>query len=56
MKTTKTPKCSICRKVPSVDCDWKQGRCPHTPSMFDQIISNQHKTRFYNLLKFFTKK
>ena len=48
----KQPKCSICRKVPTPDCDYKQGRCPHVPSMIDQI-SGPIKTRFLNLLNFF---
>jgi hypothetical protein len=47
------PKCSICRKIPKPDCDYKQGRCPHRPSMFEQIINNPYKSRFFNLLNFF---
>lgn len=31
----KQPKCSICRKIPSPDCDYRQGRCPHRPSMLN---------------------
>lgn len=49
----KNPRCSICRKIPKPDCDYRQGRCPHRPSMFDQLISNKSKTRFLNLFKFF---
>jgi hypothetical protein len=48
-----SPKCSICRKIPQPDCDYKQGRCPHRPSIFEQIISNPYKSRFFNLLNFF---
>lgn len=48
----KEPKCSICRRVPKPDCDYHQGRCPHRPSMLDQI-STPIKTRFFNLLNFF---
>ncbi len=48
-----SPKCSICRKIPRPDCDYKQGRCPHRPSMFEQIINNPYKSRFFNLLNFF---
>ena len=52
-KSTKPPKCSICRQVITNTCDWHQGRCPHIPSMIDQILDNPYKSRFYNLIKFF---
>lgn len=52
-RITKPPKCSICRQVITNTCDWHQGRCPHTPSMIDQILDNPYKSRFYNLIKFF---
>jgi len=52
MATKKQPKCSICRKVPTPDCDYQQGRCPHRLSMLDQL-SAPVRTRFQNLLKFF---
>jgi hypothetical protein len=48
--------CNICGQVPSPGCDWRQGRCPHVPSLLDLIMSNPHKTRFYNLIKFITGK
>jgi hypothetical protein len=53
--STKPPKCAICYKVIAdvKSCDWNQGRCPHAPSMIDQIISSPYKARFYNLIKFF---
>jgi hypothetical protein len=51
--SSKPPRCSICRKTISMTCDWQQGRCPHVPSMLDNILSNPHKSRFYNLIKFF---
>jgi hypothetical protein len=51
--TSKPPKCSICRQVISDTCIWSQGRCPHTTSMAEQIISSPYKARFYNLIKFF---
>ena len=47
-------KCKTCGQIPSVACDWRQGRCPHLPSLLDQIMSSNYKTRFYNLLKFIT--
>jgi len=52
-KVTKPPKCSICRQVITDTCTWRQGRCPHTPSMSEQIMSDPYKARFYNLIKFF---
>ena len=52
-KISKTPKCSICRQIITDTCTWRQGRCPHVPSMASQIINNPYKARFYNLIKFF---
>jgi len=52
-RVKKQPKCSVCRRIPKPDCDWKQGRCPHRPSMLDTILSDPYKSRFYNLLNFF---
>jgi hypothetical protein len=49
-------RCSVCKQVPRATCDWNQGRCPHLPSLLDQIIAVPYKTRFYNLLKFITRK
>jgi len=49
-------KCKACGQIPSPGCDWRQGRCPHVPSLLDLIQSSTHKTRFYNLLKFITGK
>jgi hypothetical protein len=42
-------KCELCRRIPSITCDWKQGRCPHVPSVFDLIMADTYKTRFYLL-------
>lgn len=53
-RVKKPARCSICNQVPQAHCDWNQGRCPHLPSLFDRIMSNPYKTRFYNLLKFLT--
>jgi hypothetical protein len=55
-KAVKLARCSICYRIPTPDCDWRQGRCPHVPSMLDRIMSSTYKTRFYNLLKFITRK
>jgi len=56
--SSKPPRCSICRKpiADAQSCDWNQGRCPHTPSMIDQIMADPYRSRFYNLIKFFTRK
>ena len=51
--SSKPPRCSICRKVITDDCDWQQGRCPHQPSMAKLIVNDNYKARFYNLLNFF---
>jgi hypothetical protein len=37
-------KCDTCGEQIKVDCDWRQGRCPHTPA----ILSNHH-FRYLNL-------
>jgi hypothetical protein len=59
MATTQTqvgkqPRCSVCNETPAPDCTWRQGRCPHRPSVLDTILVDPYKSRFYNLLKFFT--
>jgi hypothetical protein len=55
-KITKPPKCSLCRQVITDTCTWRQGRCPHVPSMLDNILSDTYRSRFYNLLKLFQRK
>ena len=50
---TQKIKCKTCGREYSHMCDYMQGRCPHHPSMLDEILSNPYKSRFYNLLKFF---
>lgn len=52
-KITKPPKCSICRKAITDTCNWNQGRCPHVPSLAQQIIASPYKARFFNLIKLF---
>lgn len=52
----KPPRCSLCKHPYTPMCDYMQGRCPHHPSLVDKILSNPHKSRFYNLVKFFTRK
>jgi len=52
-------KCETCGDEIHQDCDYRQGRCPHRKPMLTEIMCDQYKTRFYNLLqsikKFFTK-
>ena len=45
-KALKLAKCSICYQIPSVDCNWHQGRCPHREPMISQSVIR-------NFLKFF---
>ena len=47
VKAVKLAKCSICYKVPSPDCDWRQGRCPHR----DPVISSSVIRNFFNFFK-----
>ena len=49
----KPPRCSVCKHVYTPMCDYMQGRCPHHPSMLNNILSNPYKSRFYNLINFF---
>jgi hypothetical protein len=42
-KEVKLAKCSICYKVPTPDCDWHQGRCPH-------LVAGIFYSRFYTLI------
>ncbi len=44
-------KCDHCGEKIRPNCDWRQGRCPHIPSMIDQILSDPYKSRYYNLLQ-----
>jgi hypothetical protein len=44
-------KCNHCGEEIKANCDWRQGRCPHVPSIVDQIKKSAYYTRFYNLLK-----
>jgi len=44
-------KCKHCGEQVKDNCDWRQGRCPHRSPMFNEIVLNKFKMRFYNLLK-----
>jgi hypothetical protein len=43
-------KCKTCGGEISPDCDWRQGRCPHRPSMLELILNDTYKTRYLNLI------
>jgi hypothetical protein len=46
-KAVKLARCSLCYKVPTPDCDWRQGRCPHRePAIAEAVIHN-----FFNFFK-----
>jgi hypothetical protein len=51
-RDTQTIDCKTCGHEYTPMCDYRQGRCPHHPSMLDNILSNPYKSRFYNLLNF----
>jgi hypothetical protein len=38
IKAVKLARCSICRQVPSPECDWRQGRCPHRDPAIGQTV------------------
>jgi hypothetical protein len=41
IKAVKLARCSICRQIPQLDCNWRQGRCPHRqPSVAEAVIRN----------------
>jgi hypothetical protein len=44
-------KCNFCGKDVVPNCDWQQGRCPHRSSMIDDILLDNYKARYYNLIK-----
>jgi len=55
MEPTQTEiKCTHCGERVHANCAWRQGRCPHQPSLLDQILADPYRSRFYNLIKFFT--
>jgi len=47
IKAVKLARCSICRKIPQPNCDWRQGHCPHRePDIALAVIHN-----FFNLFR-----
>ena len=52
--SSKPPRCSLCKRVYTPACEFMQGRCPHHPATMDiSLASNQVRTRFNNIIKFF---
>jgi hypothetical protein len=43
--------CGESVKERGVGCDWRQGRCPHRSSVFNEIVLDKFKMRFYNLIQ-----
>jgi len=46
-------KCKTCGNEILPNCDWHQGRCPHRTPLMNDIILDDYKARFYNLLNWF---
>lgn len=47
VKAVKLARCSICFKVPTPECTWRQGRCPHREPMISQAVVRN----FFNFFK-----
>ena len=43
-------KCNTCGNEYSTDCNYRQGRCPNHKPMIDEIMLDNYKTRYYNLI------
>lgn len=46
-------KCNFCGedvKENGIGCDWNQGRCPYRRPFVDDILLDNYKARYYNLL------
>ena len=43
--------CKTCGHQIHEGCNYNQGRCPHRRPMIDDIMLDQYKTRYYNLLQ-----
>jgi hypothetical protein len=48
-RVKKEPRCSVCRKIPNIQCNWRQGRCPHIPPVLKLTVVD-------NIIKFFQRK
>jgi hypothetical protein len=49
----KQENCKTCGKNYTPLCEYRQGRCPHHPAMFD---ISKIKTKFANLISFLKRK
>jgi hypothetical protein len=46
-----TEKCDTCGHTIHPGCNFNQGRCPHRRPMIDDILLDNYKARYYNLVK-----
>jgi hypothetical protein len=44
-------KCETCGEEVKLNCDWRQGRCPYRNPMFNEIVLDNYKMRYYNLIE-----
>lgn len=47
-------KCNECGEVlkdGGVRCDWRQGRCQYRHPMFNEIVLDNYKMRYYNVIQ-----
>jgi hypothetical protein len=42
--------CNFCGKDVKPNCDWQQGRCPHRSVIIDEVLLDNYKARYYNLI------
>lgn len=50
-RNSKKVKCNTCGDTVKVDCDYRQGRCPHRPPLIDDKIIDMIKQKLYNLFR-----
>ena len=43
-------KCNTCGETIKPGCEYRQGRCPHRSPLINDIMLDQYKSRFYNLI------
>lgn len=43
--------CSFCGQEYDSNCDWQGGKCPNRSTMFNEIVLDTYKMRYYNLLQ-----
>lgn len=49
--TQEVARCTTCGMRIQSNCDYQQGRCPHSPSLLEVIMSTPYYQRFLNLFK-----